>query len=291
MEEQLAQLLAATQSTSDAPRKQAEQQLASLYRHAEFPLGLVSIASHESVPLNIRQAAVLYLKTFVLAAWSPQFEEFKGQLLVSHETKARIREALLDIATSDQLDRKVKIAASYVVSKIAGVDFPEQWPDLLPKLMHVIPNGTDGQLHGALKVLAELVDNGLGEEQFFGVARDLVKVVYDVAVNEARKPTLRALAVSVFRGCFDILEMVMEDHKAPVKAFADEVLGQWLPFFIGVMKVRLPNPPSKQEESEDAPSAEAYRGTVALKLQVVKVGHPHPLAMCSALTAIRFSCG
>ncbi|KAF2472067.1 ARM repeat-containing protein [Lindgomyces ingoldianus] len=271
MEEQLAQLLAATQSSSDAPRKQAEQQLASSYGHADFPLGLVAIASHESVPLNIRQSALLYLKTFVLAGWSPQFDEFKGQILISDENKARIREALLEIATHNHLDRKVKTAASYVVSKIASVDFPEQWPDLLSKLMHVIPNGTDGQLHGALKVLDELVDDGLNDEQFFAVARDLVKVVYDVAVNDARKATLRALAVGVFRGCFDILEMVMEDHKAAVKAFADEVLSQWLPFFISVMKMGLPNPPSKQEESEDAPNAETHRGMVSLKLQVVKV--------------------
>ncbi|ORY15626.1 armadillo-type protein [Clohesyomyces aquaticus] len=271
MEEQLARLLAATQSTSEADRKQAEQQLASLYGGADFPLGLISVASHPSIPLNVRQAALLYLKTFVLAGWSPQFDEFKGTILVSHENKARIRESLLDIATSDQVDRRLKIAAGYVVSKIASVDFPEQWPDLLPRLMHVIPNGTDGQLHGALKVLDELVDDGLGEDQFFGVARDLVKVVYNVAVNEARKATLRALAVSVFRGCFDILEMVMEDHKGPVKAFADEVLQEWLPFFAGVMKTRLPNPPSKQEESEDSPAAEIHRGMVALKLQVVKV--------------------
>ncbi|KAF2735470.1 ARM repeat-containing protein [Polyplosphaeria fusca] len=271
MEEQLVQLLAATQSAQETPRKQAEQHLLSLYGQAEFPLGLVSIASHESVPLNIRQAALLSLKTFVLAAWSPVFDEFKGQVLLSDEHKVQIREALLNIATTDQADRKIKAAASYVVSKIANADFPEQWPDLLQKLMHIIPSATDGQLHGALKVLDDLVDDSFNDEQFFTSARDLVKVVYDVAVNDSRKPTLRALAVSVFRGCFDILEMVMEDHKADVKAFADEVLNHWTPFFINVMKTRLPDPPTEQEENDDAPNAQAYNGLVALKLQVVKV--------------------
>ncbi|KAF2266792.1 ARM repeat-containing protein [Lojkania enalia] len=271
MEEQLAQLLSATQSAQEAPRKHAEQQLQSLYGHAEFPLGLVSIASHESVPLNIRQSALLNLKTFVLVGWSPQFDEFGGSVLVSDEHKVQIREALFGLSTSGAIDRKVKSAASYVASKIASADFPEQWPDLLPNLMQIIPNGTDGQLHGALKMLDELVDDCFNEKQFFSVARDLVKIIYDVAVDQRRKPTLRALAVSVFRRCFDILEMVMEDHKGPVKAFADEVLGQWTPFFIEIMKTRLPDPPSEQEENEDTPNAEAYRGLVALKLQVVKV--------------------
>lgn len=246
MEEQLAQLLAATHSPSEGPRNQAEQQLLSLYGHPEFPVGLVAIASHDSVPLNIRQAALLYLKTFVLAGWSPQFDEFKGQVLVSDETKARIRDALLNLSTSEQSDRKVKTAASYVVSKIASADFPEQWPDLLPRLMRLIPNGTDGQLHGALKVLDELVEDCFNEEQFFSVAKDLIKVMYDVAVNESRTPTLRALAVSVFRRCFDTFEMVMEDHKEAVKQFGQEALSVWIPFFVQMLKTRLPDPPSEE---------------------------------------------
>ncbi|KAF2808514.1 ARM repeat-containing protein [Mytilinidion resinicola] len=271
MEEQLVQLLSATQSSSERPRKSAETQLLSLYGHPEFPLGLIKIASHDSVPLDIRQAALLYLKTFVLAAWSPQFDEFKGQILVRDEEKGQVRTALLELATSDREDRKVKSAASYVVSKIANADFPEQWPDLLPKLLHLIPTGTDGQIHGALKVLDGLVDDCFNEEQFFSVARDLIKVVFDVAVNDARKPALRALSVSVFKGCFDILEMVMEDHKVMVKAFADEALAGWLPFFVEVMKSRLPPPPSEEDENQDNGTAETYRGLVSLKMQVVKV--------------------
>lgn len=271
MNDQLVQLLSATQTAQEAPRNQAEQQLQSLYGHQDFPLALVEIAQHESVPLNIRQAALLSLKQLVLAGWSESLDEFKGQLLVSDENKIKIRQLLMELATADQLDRKLKAAASLVVSKIASADFPEQWPDLLTNLLTLIPNASDGQLHGALKVLGELVDDCFNEATFFGVAEQLIKVVHDVAVNEARKPNLRALAVSVFRGCFDILEMVMEDHKAAVKNFADGVLQQWNPFFLSVMKARLPNPPSEQEENDDAPNAEAYRGLVALKLQVVKV--------------------
>ena len=288
MEEQVAQLLAATQSASDAPRKQAEQQLQSLWSHPEYAPGLVQIASHDSVPLNIRQAALLALRQFVVSCWSSDWDEFKGHQ-VGEDIKARVRGALLDVAVSDQLERKVRSVASYVVSKIASQDFPEQWPDLLQKLMHIIPTGTDGQLHGALKVLSELVDDSFSDTQFFQVAKDLVKVIYEVAVSEGRKPTLRALAVSVFRGCLDILESVMEEHKTEVKAFAEEVLHQWTPFFIIIMKTRLPDPPTVQEEDEDTPNAEAYKGLVSLKLQVVKVDilFQHPSLF---LTVSRSSC-
>jgi hypothetical protein len=274
MEDQLVQLLSATQTAQEGPRKHAEQQLLSYYGHQELPLGLVSIACHDNVPLNIRQAALLYLKQLVLAGWSEGFEEYKGRLLVAQENKPAIRQQLLALATTDQLDRKLKAASGLVVSKIANADYPDQWPDLLDNLLQLIPVATDGQLHGALKVLSELVEDCFNEATFFGIAPQLVKVLFDVAVNEQRRPVLRALACSVFRGCFDILEMVMEDHKSMVKSFADEILKEWLPFFINILKTRLPDPPSFQDDEADVGSEGNFKGLVALKLQVVKVGNP-----------------
>ncbi|KAF1951499.1 ARM repeat-containing protein [Byssothecium circinans] len=271
MEDQLVQLLSATQTAQEGPRKQAEEQLQSLYGHQDFPIALVQIARHEHVELSIRQASLLYLKQLVQAGWSESMDEFKGQQLISEENKPKMRQMLLELATTDQLERKLKAAASAVVSKIASADYPDQWPDLLTIILNLIPTATDGQLYGALKVLDELVDDCFNEATFFGIAKQLIKVLHDIAINEARRPTLRALACSVFRACFNILEMVMEDHKAEIKGFADEVLQEWNPLFITIMKTRLPDPPSEDEENEDTPNAETYRGLVSLKLQVVKI--------------------
>ena len=209
MEEQIVRLLAETQSPHESTLKQAELQLRQLSPTPGFGICLVSVASHESVPLNIRQGALLYLKQFITSSWSPQFDEFKGQVLVNDDDKARLRHTLLEIALGGGQDRKVKSAASYAVSKIASADFPEDWPDLLPAVLQVVRSGSDDQLHGALKVLRDLVDECFNDTQFFNVARDLVKAVYEIATNEAKRPILRALSVDVFRACFDILEMVM----------------------------------------------------------------------------------
>jgi hypothetical protein len=271
MEEQIVRLLAETQAAAESPRKHAELQLQSLSHTPGFAIAVVSVASHDSVPLNIRQAALLYLKTFVQSAWSPQFDEFKGQILVNDEDKARLRQLLLELAVSGGQDRKIKSLASYAVSKIASADFPEEWPDLLPTVLQIVQSGRDDQLHGALKVLRDLVDECFNDEQFFAVARDLVKAIYDVAVDDSKRPILRAFAVDIFRGCFDILEMVMEDHKAAVKSFADEALSAWVPFFIQVLKTKLPNPPTEEEEDKKSENAENWRGLVAFKLQVIKV--------------------
>ncbi|KAF2483017.1 armadillo-type protein [Neohortaea acidophila] len=271
MEEQVVHWLTETQSAHEAPRRNAELQLKQSYNNPDFPLALVSIGTHAHVPLDVRQSALLYLKIWVLACWSPQLDEFAGQLYTDHDKKLHIRQSLLDLAVSGSDERKIKSAASLVVSKIASADFPDDWPDLLPTILNVIAAGNDAQLHGALKVLSELVDDCFNDEQFFNVARNLVRNVYDVAVNDTRKPTLRALAISVFCSCFDTMEMVMEDHKADVKSFAEEALAGWIPFFITTLKTPLPPAPSPDDDNHATSTAETYRGYVALKLQVVKV--------------------
>ncbi|EZF70739.1 hypothetical protein H105_06983 [Trichophyton soudanense CBS 452.61] len=271
MDQELIQLLSDTQSAAAETRKAAEVRLQSLYSNESFPLSLASIASHSSVPVPLRQSALVLLRTFINSAWSSQLDDFKGQVLVSDANKAHLRRVLLDLATSpEQDDRKVKNSASLVVSRIASADFPEDWPEILPTLLQIIPNSTDAQLHGALKVLSDLVETGFSEEQFFKVARELVSTVFNVATNASRKPVLRALAVSTFRACLDTLEMVLEQHKNEVKQFMDEALNGWLPFFIATIKEPLPPMPSEEDEATDAPGPQQWRGVIALKSQVVK---------------------
>jgi hypothetical protein len=276
MEQELLQLLADTQSSAADTRKAAELRLLHLYSNEAFPLSLAAIASHDSVPANLRQSALSVLRTFIQAAWSSNLDEFKGQVLVNDVNKDSLRRILLDLATTTEAERKVKSSASYAVSKIAAADFPEQWPELLPALLHIIndPSSSDSALQGALRVLLDLVDTGFSEEQFFNVARELVSTLFAVATNESRKTMLRALAVSVFRSCFDTLEMVLEQHKVEVKQFIDEALSGWSPFFLSVMEAPLPHCPTEEEESQDGEISTRWRGVIALKLQAVKVRTP-----------------
>ncbi|CZS96353.1 related to importin9 [Rhynchosporium agropyri] len=272
MEDQLLSLLADTQLSAEAPRKQAEQHLEQAKTNPAFPVSLAAIASHSSVSPQIRQSALLLLRTFVERNWSGENDD--GPVVqIDEQVKEALRGQMLELATSGDADRKIKSAASYVVSKIAIVDYPDSWPNLLPAILHIIPNATDDQLHGALKVLSDLVEDSLSEDQFFSVARNIVNVVYDVAVSESRKLLLRSLAVSIFRGTFDIMDMVKDEHGPEVKGFADEVLNAWNPFFMDIMKKPLPARPAEGDEGyesgrDDHP--EAWRGLIALKLQVIK---------------------
>ncbi len=161
-------------------------------------------------------------------------------------------------------------ARSWIVSKIASADFPGRWPTLLPTLLQMIPTASDTRLHGALRVLNDLVEDSLNEDQFFAVARDIMDAMYSVVIDDKRKLQLRALAVAVFRGCFDIMDMVKDEHGAEVKGFADEILKTWSPFFLEVLRLQFPprTPPGDPEVIE--PQPESWRGIIALKHQVVK---------------------
>lgn len=262
-------LLAATLESAAETRSNAERHLEQLYTNDAFPISLISIASHTSVSLSLRQAALLVLKTFVLRTWAPSIEDFQGVVTITDATKDQVRQSLLAIATGGDQERRVVSAASYVVSKIASVDFPESWPTLLPTLLQLVPRSHESQLHGVLLVLGSLVEDGFDEEQFGNSAVELVKCIYDVATDESKKLTSRALAVSIFRACFETMRLMYETDKASIKQFMQEASDAWTPFFVGVLKHPLPQIPSAEQEEDSGPAS--WRGTIALKTQVVKV--------------------
>lgn len=269
MEQQALDLLASTLDPSGPIRNDAERRLEQLYTNEAFPLALISIASHKSVPLQHRQAALLSLKKLVLKIWSPSIEEFEGPHQLNDTLKDQLRKSILGIATAPDEQKKIVNAASYVVSKIASADFPEQWPTLLPTLLALVPQADDMQLHGVLVVLGDLVDDGFDEEQFAGSAAELVKIIYDVATNGQKKLMTRSLAISIFRSCLDTMEVVMQTNPEAVQQFMQGASDVWVPYFIDTVKAPLPTMPSA-EEQPGSPGIGGWRGVIALKTQAVK---------------------
>ncbi|KAL9103894.1 MAG: hypothetical protein Q9163_001087 [Psora crenata] len=269
MEQQVLDLLASTLDPSGPIRSDAERRLEQLYANDVFPMSLISIASHKSIPLEHRQAALLSLKKLVLKTWSPAIEEYEGPNQMNDSVKDRVRHSVLSIATAPGEQKKIIAAASYVVSKIASADFPEQWPTLLPTLLALVPQAEDAQLHGVLIVLGDLVDDGFDEEQLASSAAELVRCIYDVAVNGRRKLMTRSLAVSIFRSCLDTMEVVMQANPQAVQQFMQGTSDVWVPFFIETVKAALPSMP-KGDEEPGTPGIGGWRGVIALKTQVVK---------------------
>lgn len=113
MEEQLAQLLANTQLPQEEPRKRAELDLKHAQTNPAFPLALANIAAHTSISTDIRQAALSYLRRFIEHNWAGEDDEDSGdgpQIPIPDASKEQLRHKLLELALTDEADRKVKSA-------------------------------------------------------------------------------------------------------------------------------------------------------------------------------------
>lgn len=109
MEDQLALLLANTQLSQEEPRKRAELELKHAQTNPAFPILLANIAAHTSASTEIRQAALSYLRRFIEHNWSEEGEEDGGpQIPIPESSKEQLRHKLLDLALSNEPDRKVK---------------------------------------------------------------------------------------------------------------------------------------------------------------------------------------
>ncbi|ETN42061.1 uncharacterized protein HMPREF1541_04000 [Cyphellophora europaea CBS 101466] len=269
MDEQVLQLLRDTLKSQTSAIKNAEQGLLNAYPNPQFPFALLAVASQESIDTATRKSALTTLKNYVSATWSPQFDEtFTGNVYLDDESKGHVRDQIFNIAAgqSGAALKELQPIAAAVVAKIANADFPDQWPNLFESIIQIInaPNH-DATIKGALKVLYELVDSGLTEDQFFAVARELVSAFHRIASDNGRGLNVRAYSLNVFQSTFDMLEMVMSDHGPAVKAFLDESLKQWMEFFTTVLQEPIPAPTGTSGDKDDP-----RRGLITLKVQVVK---------------------
>lgn len=107
------QLLANTQLPGQH-RMQAELELKRSQSNPAYPLSLVNIASHNSIDVAVRQAAISTLRLFIESEWSPEDQGNEPQIPISDEARAQIKQSLLDIALSQEDNRKIKTAARCV---------------------------------------------------------------------------------------------------------------------------------------------------------------------------------
>lgn len=160
-----------------------------------------------------------------------------------------------------------------MVSKIASADFPDQWPDLFPHLVSVLnAHESDAATLGSLRVLYELVDSGLSDEQFFAVAADLVNALRQATIDSQRDAIVQAMALKVLSSCFDNLEQLLETEHAPsIKAFLNESMKSWMNYFTTTLRQSLPEVTQAELSQGTVGVMRSWKGIIALKTQIIKV--------------------
>ena len=238
MEQQLAACLEATLSPDSSVRGQAESQLESFRSPEHDPqgqagLGFVKLLLDSTAPTHIRQSAGLALRKYITARWSPYFDGFVGAA-VELAVKQQIRQALLS-GLADPI-RKIRLATSYAISTIAGPDYPDEYPDLLPHIHHLLQQGEPNGLHGAMALLSEFVRVEMDEVQLMQVAKEILPALEQVLEQEDRhNAIIRARCVLVFRQCLTTLFMVKEAYPDVVKQASQTMLPRWLSMMQGLL--------------------------------------------------------
>jgi hypothetical protein len=114
MEDQLVQLLANTQLSEQGPRQQAEIELKHARTNPAFPTSLANIAGHTSIDTAIRQSALSTLRLFIEKNWNAEDRDLaEPEITISDAAREQLRHALLEVALSNEDNRRVKIAARY----------------------------------------------------------------------------------------------------------------------------------------------------------------------------------
>ncbi|RDX55688.1 ARM repeat-containing protein [Lentinus brumalis] len=97
---------------------------------------LHEIAATKSVPLPVRQQAIIQFKNAATGHW-------RSRKLFPPESKARIRERCLTFL--DETDDIIAECNALIVSRIARQDYPVQWPDLVSHLAGVVNSSVEAR--------------------------------------------------------------------------------------------------------------------------------------------------
>ncbi|XP_061756417.1 importin-11 isoform X1 [Nerophis ophidion] len=138
-------LQALTQATSQdtAMLKPAEEQLKQWETQPGFYSVLLNILNNHMLDVNVRWLAVLYFKNGIDRYWRRVAPH-----ALSEEEKTTLRAGL--ITNFNEPVNQIATQIAVLIAKVARLDCPKQWPELIPILLESV-KGQDGlQQHRAL---------------------------------------------------------------------------------------------------------------------------------------------
>ncbi|XP_027302045.2 importin-11 isoform X1 [Anas platyrhynchos] len=134
-----------TQATSQdtAVLKPAEEQLKQWETQPGFYSVLLNIFTNHTLDVNVRWLAVLYFKNGIDRYWRRVAPH-----ALSEEEKTTLRAGL--IANFNEPVNQIATQISVLIAKVARVDCPRQWPELIPTLLESVKVQDDLRQHRAL---------------------------------------------------------------------------------------------------------------------------------------------
>ncbi|KAF9981405.1 hypothetical protein BGZ75_007340 [Mortierella antarctica] len=177
-------------SQEQARMQSAVTQLQQWETTPQFNATLQDIFYDRSLDTNIRWQAIIYLKNGIDKYWRRAAKN-----AIAPEEKAAIRSRLLTALDEEQ--KPLATQNAVLIAKIARIDFPLEWPDLLTTLLDIVRTSTANESDPRARLVQQrslytlhLVVKGLisktlagGRKQFQMVAPDLFSNVVNIYVR------------------------------------------------------------------------------------------------------------
>lgn len=173
---------------------------------AAFELVMAATVPEEQLPVDIRQACLLHLRRLVPKYWSLAFLLFVGPPL-EQDLKVMIRQNLVLLATSSP-HSKIRLSSAYVIVQIAASDYPDEWPELLPRLYELALKHNDlVAVSGSLTVLTDLFDDLITEEMFWdgGIGNQFIFHITSFLSLDHLEPQVKVSALQLYLTVFGTL--------------------------------------------------------------------------------------
>ncbi|KAJ7335927.1 hypothetical protein JRQ81_013868 [Phrynocephalus forsythii] len=137
------QVLTQATSQNTAVLKPAEEQLKQWETQPGFYSVLLNIFTNHTLDVNVRWLAVLYFKNGIDRYWRRVAPH-----ALSEEEKSTLRAGL--IANFNEPVNQIATQIAVLIAKVARLDCPRQWPELIPTLVELVKIQDDLRQHRAL---------------------------------------------------------------------------------------------------------------------------------------------
>ncbi|CAJ0827739.1 2871_t:CDS:10 [Entrophospora sp. SA101] len=121
--------LSLRQTLEPSTRAYAEKQLEVEEQRPNFSISLLQLVTNDTLEITVRTAAALLFKNYVKRKWNWE-EESK----IQPEIRKTIKDTIIDILIAVPTTLQTQLIESITI--IADSDFPDDWENLLPKLIH-----------------------------------------------------------------------------------------------------------------------------------------------------------
>ncbi|KAK3951792.1 armadillo-type protein [Pseudoneurospora amorphoporcata] len=141
-------------STDHAQRQSAGQQLQSWESRPDYHVSLQTVFLDKSINNSVRFLAVILLKNGIDKYW-----RHTAKHAIQPAEKQFIRSRLLQGSVGEE-DRNLALHNALVIAKIVRIDYPNDWPDVIPSIISVTRSARTESalaLSGALQVLLRVV--------------------------------------------------------------------------------------------------------------------------------------